>query len=84
MSNKKFERPWNTTGRTWIEVGTPGPWAVDNTLRSNSWGIINTETGETKRIGPVHRAGSRSRVNYFDRASEEANRRNAVIAAKLK
>jgi hypothetical protein len=62
-----------------IRTVTPGPWAVDNTL-SHHWAIINTETGRRKVIGPVRKPRSRSKVNYFDRAYEEASRRNAAIA----
>lgn len=67
----QYARPWNTTGKTWIDVEAPGPWAVDNSL-SGSWGIINTETGRTKQIGPVQSSGA----NYFDKAKDEAIRRN--------
>ncbi len=62
-----------------IKTETPGPWAVDNTLPYH-WAIINTQTGHRKVIGPVHKQRSRSRVNYFDRAYEEASRRNGAIA----
>lgn len=62
------------SGKTWIAVKVPGPWAVDDSC-SDSWGIINTETGKTKKIGPVKLKGT----NYFDRAKEEANRRNAAL-----
>lgn len=63
-----------------IKVDTPGPWAVDNTL-PHQWGIINTKTGRRKVIGLVHQPRSRSKVNYFDKAVEEANRRNRQESA---
>lgn len=58
-----------------IETNTPGPWVVDNSL-THQWAILNTRTGRRKVIGPVYRPRSRSRVNYFDRAVAEAERRN--------
>lgn len=61
-----------------IEAHIPGPWAVDNTL-AHHWAIINTKTGRRKVIGPVRRPRSHSKVNYFDRAMEEANKRNAAL-----
>jgi hypothetical protein len=63
-----------------IEASTPGPWAVDNTL-PHHWAIINTKTGRRKVIGPVSRPRQKSKVNYFDRAYEEATRRNTALAA---
>lgn len=74
----EFARIWNTSGKTWIAVTVPGPWAVDNS-QSECWGIINTETGKTKKIGPVKFKG----VNYFDRAVEEANGRNRALISQL-
>lgn len=62
-----------------IKTTTPGPWVVDNTSLTRHWAIINTETGRRKVIGPVYRPRSRSKVNYFDRAYEEAERRNAAL-----
>lgn len=53
-----------------------GDWVIDNTL-PHHWAILNTKTGRRKVIGPVRRARSNSRVNYFDRADEEASRRNS-------
>lgn len=70
----EFARIWNTTGKTWIAAKVPGPWAVDNSS-SAGWGIINTETGKTKKIGPVKLKG----VSYFDCAMQEANRRNTAL-----
>lgn len=64
-----------------IKTTTPGPWVVDNTLLAH-WAILNTATGRRKVIGPVHRPRSRSKVNYFDRAYEEAVRRN-IEATKV-
>lgn len=60
-----------------IETSVPGPWQVDNS-RVGSWGIINVETGRKKFIG---RAGysRHSKVNWFDRAMEEAERRNREL-----
>lgn len=69
-----FSRIWNVSGKTWIPGEQPGPWAVDNSSHTN-WGIINTETGETKNIGPVRMSGT----NHFDRAMAEVNRRNAEV-----
>jgi hypothetical protein len=72
----EFARTWNTTGKTWIKANVQGPWAVDNSME-DCWGIINTETGKTKMIGRVKLRG----VNFFDRAMDEANRRNQEILA---
>jgi hypothetical protein len=58
-----------------IKTLTPGPWVVDNTLL-RLWAILHTKTGRRKVIGPVYQPRSRSKVNYFDRAYEEAERRN--------
>lgn len=63
-----------------ITTEVPGPWAVDNTL-PHQWAIINTITGRRKVIGPVSRPRQNSKVNYFDRAYEEATRRNTALAA---
>lgn len=70
----EFDRPWNVTGRTWLPTTVPGPWAVENSLNASDWKIINTVTGKDKLIGPVSSKG----VNYFDRAVEEAEKRNHV------
>lgn len=56
-----------------IPVATPGPWAVIST--HEGWGIVNTVTRKTKKIGPSTGRG----INYFDRAETEANRRNALV-----
>lgn len=65
-----------------IATATPGPWVVDNTL-PHHWAILNTKTGRRKVIGPVGKPRSRSKVNYFDRAMEEAERRNKLLAPKV-
>lgn len=51
-------------------ANTPGPWGVD-TIGDN-WCVVHQDTLRAKVIGPV---GGR-RTNYFDRAIEEADRRN--------
>ena len=48
-----------------------GPWGVDS-IRS-AWYVCHAHTGCAKRIG---RVGARGRINYFDRAIEEATRLN--------
>lgn len=63
-----------------IETDVKGPWVVDNSL-PHHWAIINKVTGRRKVIGPVSRPRQRSKVNYFDRAYEEAARRNRLINA---
>lgn len=75
----EFARPWNTTGKTWITASVPGPWAIDNSLPNVVWGIIHTGTGRTKKIGKVSGRG----VNYFDRAAEEANKRNLALLQNI-
>ena len=47
-----------------------GPWGVGST--SNAWYVVNKFTGRAKRIGCV----GGKKINYFDRALEEAHRRN--------
>lgn len=49
---------------------TPGPWGVDS--KYNSWYVVHSVTLRAKRIGFCN---SR-RTNFFDRAMEEAARRN--------
>lgn len=61
-----------------IETKTPGPWVVDNTLPQH-WAILNKATGRRKVIGPVSKPRGHSKVNYFDRAYAEAERRNAAL-----
>jgi hypothetical protein len=51
-----------------------GPWRVDTMTPHGHWRIINAETGRTVKIGP---AGGK-RVNFYDKAVEEAERRNAL------
>ena len=48
-----------------------GPWGVNSI--GHAWYVCHTHTGRAKRIG---RVGARGRINYFDRAVEEAARRN--------
>ncbi|WP_422902892.1 hypothetical protein [Propionivibrio sp.] len=50
---------------------------VDNSIGS-TWGIINTVTGKTKKIGLVKHCG----INYFDRAKAEAGQRNMLLLIK--
>lgn len=47
-----------------------GPWGVDSIGRS--WYVVHATTLRAKRIGPVRLKGT----NYFDRAMQEAARRN--------
>jgi hypothetical protein len=65
---------------SWIDTDPPGDWAVENTPTLKHWGIYNKRTGRRKKIGPVYQPRSRSKVNYFDRAMEEATRRNQQLA----
>ena len=48
-----------------------GPWGVNS--NRNAWYVCHTPSGRAKRIG---RVGARGPINYFDRAMEEAARRN--------
>ena len=48
-----------------------GPWGVNDI--GHAWYVCHAATGRAKRIG---RVGARGRINYFDRAMEEATRRN--------
>jgi len=57
----------------------PGPWHVYQYLGEKFWHILNTGTGKTKKIGPVQLKG----VNYYERAREEAGRRNLSLAVHL-
>lgn len=54
----------------------PGPWGVDTI--GNTWYVIHSTTLRCKAIG---RVGARAPYNYFDRAIEEADRRNRQAAA---
>ncbi len=66
-------------GRTWLSPTVPGPWAVDNS-NPTRWGIIHTESGATKVIGPVCKPRQRKGTkNYFDVALAEADRRNQAL-----
>jgi hypothetical protein len=60
-----------------IAVHVPGPWVVDNTLPKH-WAIFNTHTKRRRVIGPINAR----RINYFDRAMREAERRNSLILNK--
>ena len=51
---------------------TPELWKVD-LLRTDCWGIIS-ESGRKVKIGPY----GGKRTNYFDRATQEAQRRSAL------
>lgn len=62
-----------------IATDVPGPWVVHN-QHSTHWAIVNVETGRRKLIGPVCGPRSHSKVNYFDRAYQEATRRNEALA----
>jgi hypothetical protein len=57
----------------------PGAWGVD--AIGGVWCVINRVTGGVKRIGRVSRPRSQSKINYFDRAIAEADRRNRIDAA---
>ena len=57
-----------------IATRVPGPWVVDNTA-GNKWAIYNTHTKRRRMIGPVNGR----RINYFDRALREAERRNSLL-----
>lgn len=48
-----------------------GPWGVNSI--GKAWYVCHAHTGRAKHIG---RVGARGRINYFDRAMEEAARRN--------
>lgn len=52
----------------------PGPWGVDAIGRT--WCVIHRDTLRAKAIGPV----GGKRTNYFDRAIEEADKRNGSSA----
>lgn len=48
-----------------------GPWGVNSI--GNAWYVCHAHTGRAKHIG---RVGARGRISYFNRALEEATRRN--------
>ena len=54
----------------------PGPWYVYQYLGGKYWHILHAITGKTKRVGRVQLKG----VNYYERAKEEAGRRNLSLA----
>lgn len=53
-----------------------GPWGVDEA--GGFWYVTNGK--RARKIGPVVGISKRPRPNYFDRAMEEALRRNQEIA----
>ena len=59
----------STVGLHFPEATPNGLFGVGHT--QNAWFVVNKITGQAKRIGQVG-----GRVNYFDRALEEADRRN--------
>jgi hypothetical protein len=65
-------------GLFWVITELEGPWQVGERTgptSDNFWYIVNKDTGESKKIGPVRLRGT----NYFDRAEAEAVRRNKHI-----
>lgn len=58
-------------GRGSLLHGPGGP----GSNRSNSWYIVDTETGRSKRVGPVTLRGT----NYYDRAVALAAERNKKL-----
>jgi hypothetical protein len=54
-----------------------GPWHVGS-RNDKFWYIVNRVTGRSRKIGPVRMRGR----NYFDKAKEEADHRNKLIASK--
>ena len=59
----------STVGLHFPEATPNGLFGVGHT--QNAWFVVNKITGQAKRIGQVG-----GRVNYFDRALEEADQRN--------
>lgn len=55
-----------------------GAWHVGTRHDGSGWYIVNKDTGKSKYIGPVTGKGT----NYFDRAVDEAKRRNKAEAEK--
>lgn len=58
-----------------------GPWMIDP-RPTRDWYIINQDTGQRVRIGPVggpHRNGRGT--NYRDKAAAEVARRNAAYSS---
>lgn len=62
----------------WLLTGGygTGPWFKAN--KGNDWYIVNVETGQHKKVGPVRGRGT----NYSDKASQLAQRRNEEINQK--
>lgn len=57
---------------------TKGPWVVDHVYPAAKWSILNLATRQRKVIGP---AGNR-RINYYDVAVREAERRNEKLRSE--
>jgi hypothetical protein len=66
----------NIAGQLEHEILERGSWYVAQRLGGMYWYIENKVTGRRVKIG---RVGGR-RVNYFDRAREEAMRRNLALS----
>lgn len=60
-----------------FSANVPGPWGVDSI--GSHWYVVHRASLRVKKIGVV---GSR-RTNYFDRAIEEADRRNRGSAEDI-
>lgn len=60
------------------EALNQGPWGVD--AAGGYWYVCHLTSGRKKRIG---RVGARAGYNYFDRAMDEAHRRNKAENALL-
>lgn len=66
-------RFWGDSYRLFADERIPKQakgWYV--TSKGGYWAIVNAETGRSKKIGKSSGRG----INYFDRAMEEAQRRN--------
>jgi hypothetical protein len=59
---------------------TTGPWVVDSV--GPNWVIRNPAYKRVKIIGKIWQPRCQSKVNYRDRAQEEADRRNRALAAE--
>jgi len=58
----------------WKSCNGTGPWWAVS-FKDMNWWIWNEITGRRRKIGPVRLKGT----NYFDRAVEEADRRNKAL-----
>lgn len=67
----EFKGKWGDAG--YYTKSLDGPWQVG--AKGLMWYIHNTETGDSKRIGPVQGKGK----NYRDAATQEAEKRNAAL-----